>query len=83
MSTSVIADQTEDDCVYLYHCNQSPIFPFVVCNLYNNSNPIILDSEFPDNYLNSSLFATLQSLKNYQISNIEKCVIYKYDLIHL
>ena len=81
ITKSVNVEQTGDDCIHLYHTRKSTTFPFIICNIYNNSTPIIMDNECKDNYLTNILFTTMHSLKKYKLSNIEGCIINKYDLL--
>ena len=44
---------------------------------------MILDNEFPDDFLMRMLFSTLYSLRRYNVGTIEKCLIRKFNLIQL
>ena len=74
------AEINNDDCCYIrYH--ERPSFPFTTFDMYNNSSSIILDNEFPDDFLMQSLFSTIYSLRRYNVGTIEKCLIRKFNLI--
>ena len=63
-------------------------FPFFVCNFYTNSHPLMLDDA--QNY-NDSLINTLTRTinliavkrPNYHIGHVERCILNKYNLVHL
>ena len=65
-------------------------FPFYLCNFYTNSSPVLLDEiQFEqyretDNMLItslSSLFSLLLvELPHCDLSQVEKCILNKYDL---
>ena len=76
------AEINNDDCCYIrYH--ERPNFPFITFDMYNNSSSVILDNEFPDDFLMQSLFSTIYSLRRYNVGTIEKCLIRKFNLIQL
>ena len=56
---------------------------FTTLDMYNNSSSIILDNEFPDDFLMQLLFSTIYSLRRYNVGTIEKCLIHRFNLIHL
>ena len=76
------AEINNDDCCYIRFSEQ-PNFPFTTFDMYNNSSSIILDNEFPDDFLMQLLFSTVYSLRRYNVSTIEKCLICKFNLIQL
>ena len=78
---NVNEEQNGDDCIYLYHMPKNTTFLFIVCNIYSNSMPIIMDNECINDNLNNVLFAAMHSLKKFKISNIERCIINIYDLL--
>ena len=55
------AEINNDDCCYIRY-RERPNFPFTTFDMYNNSSSVILDNEFPDNFLMRSLFSTIYSL---------------------
>ena len=55
------AEINNDDCCYIRY-RERPNFLFITFDMYNNSSSIILDNEFPDDFLMSLLFSTLYSL---------------------
>ena len=55
------AEINNDDCCYIRY-RERPSFPFTTFDMYNNSSSIILDNEFPDDFLMQSLFSTIYSL---------------------
>ena len=44
------AEINNDDCCYIRY-RERPNFPFITFDMYNNSSSIILDNEFPDDFL--------------------------------
>ena len=57
----ITAELDNDDCCYIrYH--ERPNFPFTTFDMHNNSSSVILDNEFPDDFLMRMLFSTLYSL---------------------
>ena len=78
---NVNEEQNGDDCIYLYHMPKNTTFLFIVCNIYGNSMPIIMDNECIDDNLNNVLFVTMHSSRKCKISNIERWIINKYDLL--
>ena len=76
------AEINNDDCCYIRY-RERPNFPFTTFDMYSNSSPVILDNEFPDNFLMQSLFSTIYSLQRYNVGTIEKCLIRKFNLIQL
>ena len=76
------AEINNDDCCYI-RCRERPNFPFTTFDMYNNPSPVILDNEFPDNFLMQSLLSTIYSLRRYDVGTIEKCLIHKFNLIQL
>ena len=76
------AEINNDDCCYIRY-RERPDFPFTTFDMYNTSSPIILDDEFPDNFLMQSLFSIIYSLRRYNVGTIEKCLICKFNLIQL
>ena len=78
----ITAELDNDDCCYIRYREQ-PNFPFTTFDVYNNSSSVILDNEFPDDFLMRMLFSTLYSLRRYNVGTIEKCLIRKFNLIQL
>ena len=76
------AEINNDDCCYIRY-RERPNFPFTTFDMYNNSSSIILDNEFPDDFLMHSLFSTIYSLRSYNVGTIDKCLIHKFNLIQL
>ena len=76
------AEINNDDCCYIRY-RERPNFPFITFDMYNNSSSIILDNEFPDDFLMQSLLSTIYSLRSYNIGTIKKCLIRKFNLIQL
>ena len=44
------AEINNDDCCYIRY-RERPNFPFTTFDMYNNSSSVILDNEFPDDFL--------------------------------
>ena len=44
------AEINNDDCCYIRY-RERPNFPFIKFDMYNNSSSVILDNEFPDDFL--------------------------------
>ena len=76
------AEINNDDCCYIRY-RERLNFQFTTFDMYNNSSSVILDNEFPDDFLMRSLFSTIYSLRRYNVSTIEKCLIRKFNLIQL
>ena len=57
-STSEI---NNDDCCYIRY-REWPNLPFTTFDMCNNSSAVILDNEFPDDFLMQSFFSTIYSL---------------------
>ena len=76
------AEINNDDCCYIRY-RERPDFPFTIFDMYNNSGSVILDYEFPDNFLMQSLFSIIYSLRRYNVGTIEKCLIRKFNSIQL
>ena len=76
------AEINNDDCCYIRY-RERPNFPFTNFDMYNNSSSVILDNEFPDDFLMRSLFSTIYLLRRYNVGTIEKCLIRKFNLIQL
>ena len=76
------AEINNDDCCYIRY-RKRPNFLFTTFDMYNNSSSVILDNEFPDDFLMRSLFSTIYSLRRYNVGTIEKCFIRKFNLIQL
>ena len=74
----ITAEINNDDCCYIRY-RERPNFPFTTFDKYNNSSSVILDNEFPDDFL----ISTLYSLRRYDVGTIEKCLIRKFNLIEL
>ena len=67
----ITAEINNDACCYIRY-RERPNFPFTTFDMYNNSSSVILDNEFPDNFLMRLLFSTLYSLRRYNVGTIEK-----------
>ena len=78
----ITAELDNDDCCYIRY-RERPNFPFTTFDMYNNASSVILDNEFPDDFLMQMLFSTLYSLRRYNVGTIEKCLIHKFNLIQL
>ena len=76
------AEINNDDCCYIRY-RERPNFPITTFDMYNNSSSVILDNEFPDDFLMRLLFFTVYSLRRYNVGTIEKCLIRKFNLIQL
>ena len=76
------AEINNADCCYIRYLER-PNFPFTTFDMYNNFSSVILDNEFPDNFLMQSSFSTIYSLQRYNVGTIEKCLIRKFNLIQL
>ena len=76
------AEINNDDCCYIRY-RERPNFLFTTFDMYNNSSSVILDNEFPDDFLMRLLFSTVYSLRRYNVGTIEKCLIRKFNLIQL
>ena len=55
------AEINNDDCCYIRY-RERPNFLFTTFDMYNNSSSVILDNEFPDDFLMRLLFSTIYSL---------------------
>ena len=84
--------ENNDEFTFLHCSNIQVEFPFFVCNFYTNSTSVMLDeAQQWVNTANDTLIDTISRLINlislerptYNISHVERCILNKYDLVHL